>query len=207
MRSKTKSCCFFTVSLTVLICLTQVAAQSGRRPTPPVPAPVAVNADPKPSPTESPQITSIIIAGNSIDPDTTEVWSNDTSIVAKACTERLKKAPPVNLLISYAGKLTKDQATERAKKATDAYVLWFGYRTALVGLDFVIDYIDYVVLMPQTGKILTEGRVDAAKQKGTADPGGILRLPRTNTNRRRPPDSRVLERGGQEIADRIRGVL
>lgn len=103
--------------------------------------------------------------------------------------------------------MTKDQATERAKKATDAYVLWFGYRTALVGLDFVIDYIDYVVLMPQTGNVLTQGRVDAAKQKGTADPGGILRLPRTNTNRRRPPDSRVLERGGQEIADRIRGVL
>jgi hypothetical protein len=191
--------------LAVLLCATHLAAQSGRRPKTTAPDPAPVNTEQKAAPAESPQITSLIITGHDIDPEMKEVWSNDTSIVAKACTERLKKAPPVNLVISYGGKMTKLQAIERAKKATDSYVLWFGYRSTLVGLDYVIDYIDYVVLMPQTAKTLTEGRVDAAKQRATADPGGILRLPKGN--KRRPPDSRVLEAAGREIADRVRDVL
>lgn len=146
-----------------------------------------------------------MIGGHDIDPDTKEIWSNDTSIVAKACTERLKEPPKLGLDIVYGGKMTKVEAVERAKKETSSYVLWFGYRSKLVGLDDVIDYIEYLVLVPQTAKTLTEGRVYPAQQKTTADPGGVIRLP-TRTSRRES-NLRLLKRGGQEIAERVRGVL
>lgn len=190
----------------VLLCLTQAAAQSGRRPKPKVSVPAPVKAEQTTQPiVESPRITSIIIGGHDIDPDTKEVWSNETSIVAKACTDRLKERPGLELEIIYGGKMTKPEAVERAKKESASYVLWFGYRSKLVGLDFVIDYIDYLVLKPQTASTLTQGRVYPAKQKTSADPGGIMRLP--SGGRKQGSNSRLLERGGREIADRVRGVL
>ena len=149
-------------------------------------------------------MSSIIIGGHQIDPDTKEFWSNQTSIVAKACTDELKERR-LGLEIIYSGKMTKVEAVERAKKETDAYVLWFGYRSKLVDLDAVIDYIDYIVLVPKTASTLTEGRVYPGKQKSSADPGGILRLPSRRS--RRDSNSYLLERGGREIAARVRGIL
>jgi len=81
----------------------------------------------------------------------------------------LKQDPWFGLEVIYAGKLKKPEAFDRAKKETSSYVLWFGYRSKLVGLDYVIDYIDYMVLLPQTAKTLTEGRVYPSKEKTTVD--------------------------------------
>lgn len=189
----------------VLLCLTDVAAQSGRRTKKTtVSVPTPVNPQEGETKEEPKRITSIIIVGHDIDPDMKEVWSNETSTAAKACTERLKEQPRFGLEIIYGGKLKKPEAFERAKKETTSYVLWFGYRSKLVGLDYVIDYIDYIVLLPQTAKTLTEGRVYPNKQKTTVDPGGIMRLP----TRTRPVANKDLLRvGGQQIADRIKGVL
>ena len=83
--------------------------------------------------------------------------------------------------------------------------MWFGYRSKLVGLDLVIDHIEYLVLKPQTASTLTEGRVYPAKQKTSADPGGIMRL--TSGGRKKGSNVRMLDRGGREIADRVRGIL
>lgn len=189
----------------MLLCFAQVAAQSGRRPKPNGSIQPPANGGQTTPPTaEASKITSIIIGGSDIDPDTKEVWSNQTSIVADACTERLKERPGLGLEIVYGGKMTKAQAVERAKKEFNTYVLWFGYRSRLVGLNSIIDYIEYVVFNPQTASTLTEGRVYPGKPKTTADPGGIIRLP---TREGRRPNSRLLERGGREIADRVRGVL
>jgi len=189
-----------------MLCFSQVAlAQSGRRPkSVSVPAPVTKEQADPPIVTPS-RMSSIIIVGKDIDPDTKEIWSNQTSIVAEACSDRLKERAGLGLEIVYGGKMTKVEAVERAKKETSAYVLWFGYRSKLVGLDMIIDYIDYSVIIPQTAGTLTGGRVHPGKQKTSADPGGILRLP--SRGRQRTPNSRLLEQGGREIADRIRGVL
>lgn len=186
----------------LLLCVTQMAAQSGRRPktTSPPPTPV----EQKTAPAESPRITSMIIGGHNIDPGTKEYWSTDVSTVAKGCTDRFKESPPLDLGINYGGKMTKTQAIERAKKEASSYVLWFGYRSKQVGLDFIVDYIDYMVLIPQTAKTLTEGRVYPAKQKTSADPGGIMRLPSRD---RKGSNNRLLEQGGREIADRVRDLL
>lgn len=189
-----------------MLCLTEVAGQSGRRTKKSVSAPPPVTTEQGEPPIVTPsRMSSIIIGGHQIDPGTKEIWSNETSIVADACTDRLKERPGLGLEIVYGGKMTKVQAIERAKKETDTYVLWFGYRSKLVGLDMIIDYLDYIVLVPQTAGILTEGRVYPSQQKASADPGGILRLPSRRSQR--TPNSRLLERGGREIADRIRGVL
>jgi hypothetical protein len=190
----------------LLLCFTEVAAQSGRRKkktTDPVSVPVNSQETTEPKPVAGP-ITSIIIGGHDIDPDTKEVWSNETSRVGKACRDRLKKQSKLGLDITYVGKMTKGVAQERAKKATSSYVLWFGYRSKLVGMEYVLDYIEYLVLLPQTGETLTEGRVFPAKQKASADPGGILRLPKRTGSKSNP---RLLEQGGEDIADRVKGIL
>lgn len=203
--SRKRICCFgLIICGAVLLCLTHVPGQSGRKGTKTsVPAP-------KPQETTAPEaeavpITSIIITGHDIDPDMKEVWSNDTSAVAEACRERLKEDPKFSLTIGYAGKMMKPAAVELAKKEKSSYVLWFGYRSKLVGLNYVTHYLDYVVFMPQTAKNLTEGRVYPAAQRNSADPGGVIRVPTRAS--KHEPNRHLLRRGGQQIADRIKGVL
>ena len=199
------ACGLLVICSAVLLCLADVAAQSGRRTKTSSSVPPPANTQQTPATEESSRMRSIVITGHDIDPDTKEIWSNETSTVAEACSERLKQGKPLGLEIVYGGKMKKTQAAERAKQETNSYVLWFGYRSELVGLDFVIDYIEYVVFMPQTAKILTEGRVHPNQQKTTADPGRIIRLP-TRT-RRRQSNGVLLEEGGRQIADRVKGVL
>lgn len=204
--SSIRTCCFgLVVCVAVLLCLTQATGQSGRKGTKTsVPAP-------KPQETTTPEpaavpITAIIITGHDIDPDMKEVWSNETSSVAEAIRERLQADPKFGLKIGYNGKMLKPAAVELAKKEKSSYVLWFGYRSKLVGLDYTVHYLDYVVFMPQTAKNLTEGRVYPASDRTTGDPGGIIRVP-TRANRNPATNRRLLRRGGQQIADRIKGVL
>ena len=204
--SKKTFCFLLIVCSALLLGITEVTAQSGRRTkktTDPVSAPVNAPETTEPKPAGGP-ITLMIIGGHDIDPETKEVWSNETSRVGEACRDRLKKQSKLGLDITYVGKMTKGDAQERAKKATSSYVLWFGYRSKLVGLEYVVDYIEYLVLLPQTGQTLTGGRVYPAKQDDSADPGGILRLPKHTGSKSNP---RLLERGGEEIADRVKGIL
>jgi hypothetical protein len=204
LRLASKTCLLLIAWVAVLLCLAQVAAQSGRRGVKKI-VPEPVKTQETTTPEAGPvKITSLVIAGHDIDPEMKEVWSNDTSLVAEACSDRLKEHPKFGLEIIYAGKLTKTAAVERAKQETSAYVLWFGYRSKLVGLDYTIHYLDYIVLHPQTAKTLTEGRVYPARQRTSADPGGIIRVPTRNT---RKPETRLLEIGGREIADRIKNLL
>jgi hypothetical protein len=70
----------------------------------------------------------------------------------------------------------------------------------------VIDYVDYFVLMPQSAKTLTEGRVYIGQQKTTIDRGGVMRVPRV-PRRQRQSISRQLDEAGHEIADRVREKL
>ena len=107
--------------------------------------------------------------------------------------------------IKNGGKMTKTEAIERAKRETDAYVLWFGYRTQLIGLEYQMMYMDYVVLKPKSASTLTEGRIDFRTSKQSADPGGVLRLPRGQTRSR--SQGHILENGGREMADRVRNKL
>jgi hypothetical protein len=109
------------------------------------------------------------------------------------------------LQIKNGGKMTKTEAIERAKRETDAYVLWFGYGSDLIDSRLQVVYMDYVVLMPKSATTLTDGRVDLRTSKKSADPGGVIRLPSGQTRQR--SDAQLLRIGGYEIAERVRNKL
>jgi hypothetical protein len=203
-----------TLKLLLLVCVLaalfishDAAAQSGRKtvkkvsPVPAEPA-AGVQAD-KPAP----RITSVIVCGHNITKGKKEIISTNVSTLVKAFTSQLNSRPGLLMGVVNGGKMTRDEAVERAKREQGAYVLWFGYSTKMVGLyDDTVEHIDYVVLVPQTAEALTGGRVYPDEQKTHADPGGIMRLP-TNRRRSRPDPKWQLEKGGQEIADRVRNKL
>jgi hypothetical protein len=127
--------------------------------------------------------------------------------VVRAFTSELNGRPGLLMGVVNGGKMTRDEAVERARREQGAYVLWFGYSVKMVGLyDDTVEHIDYVVLRPQTADALTGGRVYPDEQKTHADPGGVMRLP-TSRRRPRPNPKRQLEAGGREIADRVRNRL
>lgn len=183
------------------------AAQSGRRTVrkvSPVPTPAAPGARPD---GPAPRITSVIIGGHDISKELKEKYSTNVSTVVKAFTSRLNGRPGLLMGVVNGGKMTREQAVERARSERGAYVLWFGYSVRMSGLfDTTVEHIDYVVLMPQTAETLTGGRVYPDEQKTHADPRAIMRLP-TSRRRARPDPKTQLETGGREIADRVRNKL
>lgn len=190
-----------------ILCLAQFAlGQSGRRvqKTASAPPPIVESQTAE----STSRITTLVIGGHNIDPDTKEYWSNVVSGMVKTCTDRLKERPSPILQFIDGGKMTDKEAVERAKKQTDAYLLWFGYKTKLVGLDEAVDYVDYFVLMPQTGKTLTEGRVHIGEQRKTIDRGGVMRVPTLpRRQQRRPNIFHELDEAARTIADRVREKL
>ena len=188
------------------LCLAHAAAsaQSGRRGVKKVsPVPDAPTTGVRPD-KPAPRITSVVVCGHDISKETKEITSTNVSTVVKAFTSQLNGRPKLLMGVVNGGKLTREQAAERAKGERGAYVLWFGYSMRMVGLfDSTVEHIDYIVFMPQTAEVFAEGRVYPDRQKTHADPGGIMRLP---TSRRRSPadTQRQLEAGGREIADRVR---
>ncbi len=192
------------------LCLAHAAAaQSGRRTANKVsPAPPPEASAEAPTDNPSTRISTVVIGGHEVDPETKEMYSTSVSRVVKACTARLKERRGPVLEIRNGGKMTRAEAVELAKRETGAYVLWFGYRTRRVDLFYdTVEYVDYVVLMPRTAQTLTEGRVYPDRQKKTVDPGGVLRVPSARRQERPPDTSRQLETGAREIADRVRNKL
>jgi hypothetical protein len=183
------------------------ASQSGRRTVKKVSPVPAADARGSRSDDPAPRITSVIVGGHDISKETKEIASTNVSTVVKAFTSQLNGRPGLLMGVVNGGKMTREQAAERARRERGAYVLWFGYSVRMVGLfDSTVEHVDYVVLMPQTAETLTEGRVYPDEQKTHADPRAIMRLP-TSRRRSRPDTNRQLETGGREIADRVRNRL
>lgn len=192
----------FACVLTSLLIPHAAAAQSGRKIKDPPPPSAPVRPD-KPAP----RITSIVVCGHDISKDSKDIYSNDVSTTVKAITAAFNERRGLLLGVLNGGKQTQLEAVARARSETGAYVLWFGYSFKLVGLyDETVDYIDYVVYKPGSAAVLTEGRVYPAEQKEYADPRGIMRLP-TSRVRTRPNNMYLLQKGGREIADRVRNKL
>lgn len=197
-----------SVCLLAALCLAHgAAAQSGRRTVKKV-SPVPAEPAPAPPPDRAAsRITSVIVCGHDISKGRKEIVSTNVSTVVEAFTSQLNGRPGLLMGVVNGGKMTREEAVERAKRERGAYVLWFGYSVEMAGLyDDTVKHIDYVVLMPQTADALASGRVYPDQQKTHADPGGIMRLP-TSRRRSRPDPKWQLEKGGREIADRVRNKL
>ena len=164
-------------------------AQSGRRrnkedvPTPPVPTPTPI---PRQAPTPNPRQavthklppgvrpTAIVIGGRLI-VDQHYYKSNDVAVAIKEAgwqfEERTKLKP------TKAGtKMTRTQAIERARKEQDAYVLLMEIRVHNPDTGKAsISRIDFFLLIPRTGELMLEGKIDprtlVTKIDGTPIPG------------------------------------
>lgn len=114
------------------------------------------------------------------------------------CVDELKTHSKPRLNASKGGKLNFTEAQKRARKETDIYVLWIGFVVKDNGLGrATVDFIDYAVLIPQTGKRLTYGRV-SPEQTSVVAQGGVLNLPPRS---RRSSVSAALDAGARQIAD------
>ena len=194
-------------------------AQSGRRPTrsasstasTATPATTEAKAGPDSvsSATKPPTLISrLIVVGDLVQSGSS--YSNDVDIAVDACVEELKKLQVIEAVGS--GSRKKAAAMERAKSETDAYVLLLEIklvdyvRTDRGGpyVDQYISCVDYYVFMPQTAKILTEGRVYPGRQDIKAGGGAVLRLP---TRNKRSSTIHELREIGRQVANRVRNKL
>lgn len=209
--------------IAALLCFAQAAqAQSGRRKTPspaPVPSPAPISAPAQTAVTtgaSEPTLTgpivrpsSIIISGKTHS-DTGHYHSQDVRDVSDEIKYlfELFRLPckPVK-----GGTMTEQEARDRAKKETDAYVLWLGINVKLdesslesVMRGPVLDRVDYVLYRPGTGEIEYRGTVDPNKIVQINEHG--TRLPPRTQGRSRDVDSQ-LRRCAFEIVRVVRGRL
>ena len=199
------------VCLAVALCLAQAAAaQSGRgqrqqpqqgRPAPsatPVNAGAPAAGEPAINPPE--KISNVIVAGNILH-DAVYFRSNHLGAALDECAERFKKRLRAPAQIVKGGRLTFNEAKERARKETDFYVLWMEFVTKDDGWGgMAIDFIDFALLTPGTAKIPASGRIDLSKPGLVAPPGAVMRLPRRP---RRPIMVAQMRSGASEVADRL----
>lgn len=109
------------------------------------------------------------------------------------------------------GTMTAQQARDRARKETDAYVLWLGINVRLDESSLesimrgpILDHVDYVLFRPGTGEIEYRGTVEPRKIVQTNEHG--TRLPPRTQGRSHDVDS-DLRRCAFEIVRVVRGRL
>lgn len=148
-----------------------VSAQSGRRlpKTNPTPQPTSATVKPeKPAPTPeeikpAERISELLIAGEM--QKSSWSWSSKNYLkkMIDNYLDEIKRHPNLQVTASNGGKMSFNEAKERAKKEPDTHILWMGFAitNGSYGGDR-LDYIEYTILKPQTGKSLTSGRITAA---------------------------------------------
>lgn len=177
------------------------AAQSGRKLTAavsPVEQSVEIKAE-KDLPTDKKAalVSALKITGD-IQYDSGFNRSNYLGIALKECVNNLKGRPSRPLEVVKEGGMRLNDAKELAKKETEAHVLWMGFfvKNNSYGGTFV-EYVDYAVMMPQTAKILTYGRIELG-QPNMGNTGTVLQIP---TSRTSTSQLLQLKQGSREIAN------
>jgi hypothetical protein len=188
--------------IAVILCFSQlVSAQSGRRLKQPTPTPTPVSevkptvSDEENQPSE--KIETLILAGE-IQENAFYVKSNYIDAAIKECQFYLEFPVKLKLKTEKGGKMNLKEAKERAEKETDAHVLWIGFvmKDDSYGKSNV-DYVEYIVLKPKSGKKLTFGRITAQSINRQR---GIIGLP--NTSKRATELSQI-----REFSRELMGIL
>jgi hypothetical protein len=197
-----RAVCLLSLSLVVLFSVsTSAVAQSGRQLPPPPPPPVT-NA---PDTSELPiKISSVIVSGRLVYKEG-KIHSNYVEGAVEDCIERLNERPLLTAI--KGGKMTKEQAIERAKNEENAYVLWMeiNLKDRNVWDDMIVTHIDYYLFRPRTAKLQAEGRVDP---NNIVQRIGGTQIPIKNgriVNGRPQSLSTQLQVGAREVADLVRG--
>lgn len=188
---------FLIVSLALIFCLSQSApAQSGRKKDKPPEKPEQISTTETQDEKPTERIKALKIAGEF---QYDSGWNYTTALgsVLDECVNNLQGRPGEPLKVEKVGKMKFNDAKALAKKETETYVLWMGFFIRNVPLgDSYVDFIDYAVLKPETGKILTKGRIQpGASSMGNT--GTILKVP---VNKKAPTRSSQLYQGAREVA-------
>jgi hypothetical protein len=183
-----------------------VNGQSGRKQqdkTAPVPVTAPTPAQPSDdTPSTVTKISSLTVCGE-ISHNYTYYNSSNLDAALKEFAAWMKNEPHPYFAVTRAGKMSLDAAKERAKKESGTHVLWLG----IVGRDngrgeMTVQYVDYSILMPSTGKVLISGRVIPGQQKIIAQ-GGVMTIPSIS---KRSSELSQMKQGARQIADRLKST-
>ena len=143
------------------------------------------------------RISSMIVAGE-VQHNFTFYKSNEIGAALKECVRVLKSSSKsLSEVARGDGKMSYKEAKEQAEKETDTYVLWLGFWAKDDGYGNVyIESVQYAVITPKTGKILTRGEIDP-DQTGVVSTGGVLNIPKIN---RRTYALMQMKDGARQIA-------
>ena len=205
------------LAITTAVFACSVWGQSGPRPQqPPVkpPEPVtlqpasqtpppAVSSSGDPDTTvASTKITSLIVAGDLIHGYKYRK-SNELDIVLKEFVRAMKDEPRPFLAVERAGRMTFEVATERAQAETGAHVIWLKIVTRVDNMgEMIVSHLEYSIIMPQTGRVLSSGTVYPGEQKVVGQ-GGVMQIPRMP---KRSSALMDMKQGAREVTYRLKST-
>jgi hypothetical protein len=195
---------FLLVSILSILCLSQIAlAQSGRKqsknisPSPPV-VEDKTAGEAKPPAVKPAPVASLIIGGDTLS-TSIDLPLGSLDLVLNSCIEKLGKASSV-VANSGGTYMSRKDAIDKAKKETEAYVVWLELKVESYSSDSSGIILDYTVFSPQTAKIKTNGHVYLDRAQITNGRVGVG-LP-SSTARRLSIDY-MMKEGGKTVADRL----
>ena len=177
--------------------------QSGRKQTEkPAPVPIATpppSVEPDPIPAK---ITSLVIGGE-VTNNSLYFHSSYWDVVTKEFIFWMKYEPRPFLGVTKGGKMKFEDAKLAATKETDRHILWLNVSTKNYGLDgLIVEYVDYAILIPQTGRPLMTGRLIPGDQQILAQ-GGVMKIPNVN---RRGTGIIEIKQAAREMAFKLKGT-
>jgi hypothetical protein len=184
----------------VCVCSLGANAQSGRKKDlPPTPVPVTTTPPKALLPSPSDKITALIVVGE-ITHDFAYMKTTSLDWALKECVARLKERPFALTEVTREGKVKYENARERARIETKAHILWLGFTLKAYGISGMrLESIDYAVIIPGTGGILTAGTVTPGKH-GVVSTGGVLNIPSNG----RTSSSVEMKLGVMEVVDTLK---
>lgn len=204
---KTRARFLIVCAVALLYFSTGAIAQSGRR--------QSKNISPSPLPTTTPEIkpeeeakpkakaapvASLVVGGDRMSTGF-DVPSGYLEIAIDACIERLSKSS--SLMVTSAGSgMNRKEATDKAKKEKEAYVVWLELKSETSGISQTGLILEYTVFSPQTAKVKDYGHIYL---DGTGNSRVGVGLP-TSIGRRLPLDY-LMKQGGRNVADRVMNIF
>ena len=179
-----------------ILCLSEAAlAQSGRRVkrVSTAPTPVITEAKTEPTPTPSTvkaaTVASFIVGGDRSS-TSFDVPSGYLETAVHACIDRLGKA--LGITASAGGNMSRKDAIDKAKKQSDAHVVWIEFKADYNGTSQTTFVLEYSVFTPQTAKVKSFGRVYLDHARVGSGKVGVGIPP--SISRRLPLDYQMKER-------------
>jgi hypothetical protein len=206
--SRGRRACLLTLcAVSLLACLSQAAlAQSGRRQNKPLspPTPVATEGEAEAKPEAKPSAAkpgpaATVIVGGDRFGSSAAMISSYIDEAMEACVAELDKSR--GLEARGGGGMSRKEAIDRAKKETEAYVLWLDLRVEGSREDDIS--ISYTLFTPQTAKVMAFGNVYLSTRRAGRGPVSVG-VPSVGG---RMPLQYLMREAGREVAQRVSDKL